>query len=254
MSTKINVYVLRVHFINENVLSLYKQYQRDFGEKYTYMLLDTTNIAHVPHIHNLITINKQEAEAIDPLINEFNLPTMYYRAEAPCIRAAEGVSALFGDYDYIWVIEYDVYCHGSFAKALEPCHNIDADFLAKGRDDSIEKRRFYLDPHWVWWRDVFGELSKMPLMARTGCFFPVIRMSPRFIQTLRENLGKSTGFAEIYFPCLCVAYGLKYKAIPWTCIGEVRFQPSFALEELQRTAEKDKLYHPVKVHGGYTTK
>jgi hypothetical protein len=251
MSSKVNVYVLRVHFINENVMSLYKQYQRDFGVTNSFMLLDTTNIEYVPSgIHNLITIDKEQAEAIDPLINSYNLGTMYYRAEAPSIRAADGVAALFGNFDYLWIIEYDLYCHGSFAEALKPCHHIEADLLAKGRDDSIEKRRFYLDPHWVWWGDLWGELAKMPLMARTGCFFPIVRMSQRFIETLRENLGRSTGFSEVYFSNLCVAYGLKYKTIPWICIGDVRFQPDYTLEELQKTALPNRLYHPVKQNPG----
>jgi hypothetical protein len=252
MPEKTQVYVLRVHFLDENVMSLYSQYQRDFGVGESFMLLDTTDIAHVPSIHNLIVTSKDRAEAIDPLINQFNLPGRYYRGESAYIQAAEGVTHLFGKFDYLWLIEYDVYCKGSFARALKPADNVDCDFLAKGRDDGFEVRKYCKEPRWCWWNDLFGQLSKMPHMLRKGCFFAVTRVTPRFIETVKANLGKSTGFCEIYFPCLCVANGLSYKALPYECIGDVRFQPDYKLEQLEKEAISDKLYHPLKQNPGYT--
>lgn len=251
MPEKTQVYVLRVHFLNENVMSLYSQYQRDFGVKNAFMLLDATHIEHIPNIHNLIITSKEESEAIDPLINKYNLPTMYYRGESAYIRAAEGVTYLFGKFDYLWLIEYDVYCKGSFAKALKPADNVDCDFLAKGRDDGYEVRKYWKEPRWCWWNDLFLEISKMPHMLRQGCFFAVTRVTPRFIETVRANLGISTGFCEVYFPCLCVANGLSYKALPWQCIGDVRYQPSFDFAELEKEAVPNKLYHPLKQNSGY---
>jgi hypothetical protein len=72
------------------------------------------------------------------------------------------------------------------------------------------------------------------------------------METVKANLGKSSGFCEIYFPCLCVANGLKYKALPYECIGDVRFRPDFDLEQLEKEAMPNKLYHPLKSNCGYT--
>ena len=243
-----NIYVLRTHFVNDKVLRLYSQYQEDFGKSNVFMLLDTTNIVEIPtSINNLITITKEQAEKIDPLINEHNLPGMYYRAESAYIHLYDELTRHHCNFDYLWLIEYDVYCKGSFAKALQPCHNIECDFLAKGRDDGIEVRKFWKCPSWCWWDDLFGELKKLPHHNRKGCFFAITRVSTRMLDTIKANLGRSTGFCEVYFPCLCVANGLSYKSIPFESIGDVRFRPELSQDDVEKYAEANKLYHPVKL-------
>lgn len=247
---KKNIYVLRTHFINQSVMRLYHQLKNDFGCDNVVVLLDITKIPDLTIVPNeithLITITTEEASLIDPLLHKFNLPGMAYRAEAVLTHLYDKITKHICTFQYMWLIEYDFYCRGSFAKALAPCDNIDCDFIAKGRDDDFEVRKWWKCPQWCWWNDLFGELESLPHMLRKGCLFAITRYSPRLLETVKANLGRSTGFCEVYIPCLCVANGLSYKALPFESIGDVRYRPTFSKEELEETAKPDKLYHPIK--------
>ncbi len=253
-----DVYVLRTHFVNEGILETVKALQRDFGEPRVFMLLDTTSLSPraapiqlaqsiLPPGH-LIPIDNASALAVDPLMDKFNLPGISYRAESSFVVAYDAISRLTTGtgFAHMWVIEYDVYCKGSFFEALKPCRNVECDFLAKGMDDGVGVRKYWRSPGWCWWGDLFGEISALPVQERRGCFFPVTRSSVRMLETVKANLGKSTGFCEVYFPCLCVANGLSYKSIPWQSLGIVRYAPQLSPEEVQRIAVPNRLYHPVK--------
>jgi hypothetical protein len=172
---------------------------------------------------------------------------MGYRLEAKIIYADNEIRK-HKDFEYIWFIEYDVYCKGSFAKALKPYNNdYDCDLLAKGGDDRYSIRTVCTHPTWCWWRDLFGEISKTPYVDRRGSFLPVMRVSRKLIQVLTDNLGKSTGYCEVYIPTICVTSGLTYNIMRSSVFGVFRYRPTMTLVEAKLIAEQDKLYHPVKM-------
>lgn len=242
-------FVLRCHFVDETVLVRYLHMRADLGPENVFMLLDTTNTTSLETQHTtaaaqqtipgLITISHESAKAIDPLLDSFNLPGLGYRAEAAIIAAWDAIKPS----DHLWIIEYDVHCEGSWARALAPAENLRSDLVMKGGDDRFSVRTFWDSPGWCWWLDVFGALGTFPILQRVGGFGALMRVSERFVSALREELGLSTGFQEVYLPCLAVARGLSYEALPSECVGIVRYRPDVRPEEI---TVLDVLYHPVK--------
>jgi hypothetical protein len=242
----ISVYVLRTHFVNESVLELYEQLKFDFGKESVFMILDTTHCQTPTNTDNVISIDTEMAVAINPLHLQFKNHGLSFRTEAVILRAYDEIRAKGLVFDYLWIIEYDIYCKEGFGNALALCDGIECDFLAKGGDDRVTIRTYNTHPGWCWWNALYGEISHMPLKQRQGCFFPLTRYSHRMIDVLRNNLGKSTGFCEVYLPCLCVANNLEYKAIPSEVFGQFQFRPNLQYKKLLETAIPNKLYHPYK--------
>lgn len=240
-----NVYVLCCHYTNERILKLYEQLQGDFGVECVYMLLDVSNIDTINNMKNLILFSNDIAKAIDPFIDKFNMPGMGHRIEAKMVYCNYVISQEL-DFKYMWFIEYDVFCKGSFKSVLSPCEEIESDLLAKGSDTTSEVMTFDNRKNWCWWNDIFGELGAVPIELRIGCFLPIVRVSKELLYLLKDNLGKSTGFCEVYIPTLCCACGLKYEVIPSYVFGKFQYRPVIFFDDVINTSEENKLYHPVK--------
>jgi hypothetical protein len=231
--------------VNDHILELYKNLQNDFDRDNVFFLLDTTNLEEIPqNINNLLQFDITIAEKIDPFIHSFNLPGLGYRFESKMLYSHYNISKE-KQYDYIWFIEYDVWCNGSFAKALEYTKDIHCDLLTKGGDTLYEIRR-QPKHHWCWWNDLFGELSDLPMSQRVGGFLPVMRVSTALLDLLHKNLGVSTGFCEIYIPTLCVANGLSYKTLHPNIFGIFQYRPILFLQDVVKYKQNHTLWHPVK--------
>ena len=153
------------------------------------------------------------------------------------------------DFEYLWLLEYDIYAHGDINVPLAACDAIEADFMAKGADDAFAIRRGSTDPGWAWWGDLYGpDVADLPLECRIGCFYPASRYSRAFLSVLARNLGRNSGFCEVYIPTLCVMHGLKYAAMPEEAFGEFRYFGPMAPDDARFTSTPpdDKLYHPVR--------
>jgi hypothetical protein len=185
-------------------------------------------------------INEEDCIKIKPLHDKFHLGGSGYRAEAHIIAITDFINK---EFKYLWLIEYDVYWEGNIKQIFKSCDNIECDFLTKGGDDRYFVRTTMNSPNWCWWGGLFGEISNIPIILRQGCFFPVNRFSNNMIDGIKEQLNRSTGFCEVYFPSLCVYYGLSYKTFPKNIFGEFCFQPQI---DIHNNIEINKLYHPLK--------
>ena len=251
----VNIYILRAHFVHKVIIERYEHFVRDFGEDNVFILMDTTKLNEDEIEHRdwyvglkergiIITINEELACQINPIHCQFKDPGMFYRAEASLVHLYRTIKK---DFDYLWFIEYDVHCRGSFAKALEPCHQIPCDFLSKGGDDRTKIRIHKEHRSWVWWKSLYGNVADaIKLWDRQGCFFPVNRFSVAMLKAIEENLGQGTGFCEVYFPCLCLMKGLTYEPIPDQVFGVFNFRPVQKKDLIDFNGIPDKLYHPVK--------
>lgn len=257
MPATVDAYVLRTHYVDDVVLGTFQQMQRDLGAWRVFMLFDDTKTAYngsagpavrwnidsgVPTGPAVILINEVEAEELNPLLMTSRHNTKIvgsgFRAEAHVVALKRVITAPFR---YLWMIEYDVYCHGSFAKALAPCHAIDCDYLSDGL------RTPMAEPNWCWWGDLYGGMEDIPLRQRRGCFFPISRYSRRFLVAIEQHLGKSTGFCEIFFPTLCHVLGMDIGVIPASkCFGTFEYRPALALANITSVPADNLLYHPVK--------
>jgi hypothetical protein len=142
----------------------------------------------------------------------------------------------------LWLIEYDVYSN-DFKEALHPFNDVDADMLTKIYTSKYNWR----NKKWFWWDKLEGEISNVPMEQRRRCFFPINRFSKKFLQVIEQNLSKSSGYCEVYFPTLCHINGLILKSMPSNTFGTFRYQPAIPYHEIESIKKQDyRLYHPVK--------
>jgi hypothetical protein len=149
------------------------------------------------------------------------------------------------DYDYIWLIEYDVACDGNWKETLHKVSSKKEDFLATVVCSYAERIL------WNGWFQLKGPRWLKPPLARRVCsFFPVVRLSRKLMIALRENCGRYSGFCEVYVPTLAVDKGLSCGNLIQDMLGGY-----FTYEETPRSKETafvlkspqrdHKLYHPI---------
>jgi len=73
--------------------------------------------------------------------------------------------------EYLYLIEYDVLCNGSWRVVLDACDSIASDYMAKGSDTSPKIRTGAEDPYWCWWHDRYGpDMQSLSVSDLHGCF------------------------------------------------------------------------------------
>lgn len=249
-----NVFVLRTHVLNSYVHSTFMRMQQQLGAENVFLLFDETNgPAGVPAVKwndemgvangpAVITINEKDCQQINRLHLQGADGGSMHRVEAH-VHAC--YTAIRRPYDYLWFVEYDVYCR-HYPTLVQACNGIAADMLTGGG----RKHRLLTvanKPRWHWWHCLLGEMAATPISQRRGCFFPVNRFSVPFLRLLEQNLSKSSGYCEVYFPTLCHLNGLTVKLIPRWLFGTFRYQPAIDATKIKRLPKNDfRLYHPVK--------
>lgn len=252
-----NVYVIRTHLLNDHVQGAFRQMQEQLGKENVFVLFDETKGApDAPHTKwnapegvstgpAIITINEADCQKLNRLHNEGKLTGSMEKVEAQVCACYRAIRC---QYDYLWFIEYDVYCQ-DYKAALLPFNKVKADMLTRGTNYKYKWwiRTPFNNKKWPHWSKLQGEIAEVPLKKRRGCFFPINRFSKNFLQVLDQNLSKSSGYCEVYFPTLCQANGLKLKPMNLNAFGTFRFKPSLSSEEIQSIPNRDhRLYHPVK--------
>lgn len=256
---KKNIYVLRTHLVNNTVLHRYDTLKNQLGADNVFMLIDVTKDevmqdlvkSKVPYVHwkdrnnvshpHVITVTEQDCLEMNSLhVNGVQ------SCEAHFVACKTALSC--ENYFYMWMIEYDVYCHGDWKNFMNRVNRIRADLLCKGFDDAFAEDIMtpYNNPQWYWWSSLTGSMTKVKLEDRRGCFFPVVRCSKVFLEVLENNLHINSGFCEVYFPTLCYINNLVLEAIPLSSFGIFRFKPVLDIKDIQKMPMNSKLYHPLK--------
>lgn len=265
MMGKRSVVVLRTHFWDAHVQRLFNKLTADLGADRVYCIFDATHaspatlsmLGSVAWSRSLdlsqsparvVTMTEADCGSINAMhfVGKPGEVGSKYRGETHNVAMYRALRSR-PDWDYMWVMEYDVHCQGSFAKPLQACDSIHADFMAKGCDTGFEVRTGRNDPGWCWWPDRYGpDLSRVPVADLHGCFYPLTRYSRAFLDVLDADLGRNSGFCEVYIPTLCVLSSLTYRPMPAEVFGTFRFfNPMHPLEFAGKPAD-DRLYHPVK--------
>ena len=173
------------------------------------------------------------------------------------------------DFDHWWFVEYDTDFSAdweSFFRAFAEC---DADLLGT----TIYPRT--VDPRWFFWPDFEAPPSVPPGAAARG-FFPVVRLSRRFVETYTADVADGWhGHFESLYPTIALVRGLVVEDIGGTgpfvppsrrglfyrnsyrdlrlYPGTFRFQPPVSTHYFAPTnrdlAEPERLWHPIKTHG-----
>lgn len=252
-----NVYVIRTHLWNDYVEKVFLKMQSQLGAENVFLMYDETNKPiHQPHIRwndsngvtkgpAIITVNEADCAVINELHTVGERTGSTYRPEAQIYACYKAIRR---DYDYLWFIEFDVYCN-DYKKALGPFDAIKADMLTKGTANNKQRkaRTSKLNADWFWWNYLIGDIKNTPLEQQRGCFFPINRFSKKFLSVMEANLSKSTGYCEVYFPTLCHTNGLVLETMPLSTFASFLYRPTITADELQKIKQSDcRLYHPVK--------
>ncbi len=139
------------------------------------------------------------------------------------------------EYDYVWLVEDDVYCDGRLDKCIEFNSHRKEDFLASFVEDYGETEA---ELNWFWWNHLKN--WSPPIEQRVKSFFPVTRYSRRFLECVHDNVGKSTGYCEVYIPTLAKTNGYTYGNIENRSIGALTLG-TIDTKSLQNN--DNRLYH-----------
>jgi hypothetical protein len=224
----------------------------DLLNPYIYAWNDTIQDLNVEQRDNIvffITVSENDCSSINKLHNKGRHKGSLYKIEAQIIcvwRFLNRNSSIFNNYTDMWYVEYDVYCHGDIKVVLDKCNCVNADLLVKGSDKSNIIRTKQTEPRWVWWNNLEGDIVKVDNMEQRGCFLPILRMSSKFLKCLEDNLGKSSGFCEAYFPTLCHVNNMILNVIPNDVLSTFNYRANLNIDVISKMKEQNILFHPLK--------
>jgi hypothetical protein len=147
-------------------------------------------------------------------------------------------------YDYIWIVENDVYFPTSFKVFIDKYRNYEYDLLVSEYG--------LRDKGWMWTNTLRGFSKVQPV----GVLAVIARFSQRFFINLIEYIDvKYYGYLEAVLPHICVEYNFSIQQfLPEMC-GILTTNPGLPLLRLikediinkRRNFIEDKIYHPIKL-------
>jgi len=241
------LYVYRTHLWNDFCRDQYARVKADLGTENVFLLFDDTKNkfsekdykrwsepdTHLSHSHNILT-DFNECLSINPLHRSNK-----EQVESQLLLFSKLCNASF---DYIWLIEYDVFCDGNWKVTLESCDSRNEDFLASKVYTYHENRL------WNYWFAIYGPRRIKPILVdRVGGFFPLVRISKKLLDALEKNINKYSGFCEVYIPTIAKQYGLTWGSFPKEMQSErFLFDPEKTdCKSPWPLENNNKLYHPV---------
>lgn len=266
------VVVLRTHRLDDpEIIKLYEKIRAECGLFRTYVILDITNkrstIPKSINSDDVFLVSDGDCIAANSMHDKgysgnSSVSWMFWHPETSFVLCHDWLrskekAGTCPSFDYVWFVEYDVRCGGSFQDTLSVCNQIEADFMACGTSEGGDRLRLAKeDPGWCWFPRLDGEIAKrVTHHDRVGAFFPMVRISTPMSEVIKREFGKSTGFCEVYIPTLAsVTPGLVAKAMPAQVLGKFRYSPNISREEwkqieLSHRNAPDRpslLYHPIK--------
>jgi len=162
------------------------------------------------------------------------------------------------NYDYYWVIEYDVRFSGKWGYFLDYFSETAKDFLTSNI------RRYYEQADWFFWSWLRHPRKKIPYAQCLRSFNPIYRISKSSLIFLDDCLKKGwMGHYEVLFPTLLYREGFSlmdfggtgkftpqelknkfFTSSEYSTLQEGTLRHRPVMSEIGD--EKDKLYHPVK--------
>lgn len=204
-------------------------------------------IKDFPH-HNCIILYDDNCKSYSefpnikiPVVKIERIPTSYDQfGHSMYISFLRQNPSLVKKYDYIWVIENDVYVPSKIDgnKTFMDMHNIyEYDLMVP--EYGLRK----LD--WCWFRTLRGFTDIKPV----GITGVIMRLSRRLIQKLLFIDKDFSGYIEAVFPPLCDKYGFSIQCFIPEYIGKVTTdREDSLLRQIMKNPElrEEKLYHPFK--------
>jgi hypothetical protein len=165
------------------------------------------------------------------------------------------------EYEFYWVMEYDVRYTGEWETFLSSYDECDRDFITS------HLRRFDQEPGWEDWDSLRHPTKQIPREKRLRCFNVIHRISNRALVFIHESqVDGWEGFAEVSLPTLlldggftlldfggdgtftapgsenCVYTSRGFKNGRLSLFATIRYRPARTKPGKMR----NKIYHPVK--------
>ena len=257
MMEKLNqVFLFQSHFVSTQVVREYGNIRRATAEMGNFLFLYHNRYDKAPpglQGHELYLFSNE------------SLSKMNYPMTGPSFFPGHVAYPLLQffrdnpDFDYYWLIEYDVRFAGDWRFFFDSFKDTKQDFL------TCRIRRHADEPGWWWWW-LHHPRKSIPLSERLSCFNPICRLSNASLSFLHQSLSDGwCGHNEVLFPTLLhhngftiMDIGGKGRFTPPSMkdkfyttqfnsdgapdCGTMRYRPSF----WRVGQEKNKLYHPVK--------
>lgn len=121
------------------------------------------------------------------------------------------------DTDFLWLIEYDVFCDGNWFHAMASTSGMMHDMLA-----TYMERYNQSNETWMWWphMNATNEKDIVPRKRRVKSFAPVCRFSRRAMQVLDAHAGRTSGYCEVYIPTILDASNCTWANLPNSMLGD----------------------------------
>lgn len=174
---------------------------------------------------------KRHPSSFDPLGQAHNFYIDVFQSNPDLIES----------YDYIWIVENDVYYHGNMREFFDIHSSYDHDLLVP--EFGLRHRE------WCWLSQTEG-ISSTPV----GVTAVIYRASSRFMRFMIQNVnGLIRGHMEVVLPHLCIDHGFSIQQFIPDHMGAINtFRTPLIgaiekdLSEGSSTFIERKLYHPVK--------
>jgi hypothetical protein len=244
-----DLFVLRAapHEWTHLVRDRFKRMSAELGPERVFLLIDDTRLPELVNGTRLYQSRWSPGQQV-LLINEEECERASRFHEGLWHSPQTAMALLFPylmvvDFKHIWFVEWDVDCWGNYTACYELQPNFDQDLLSV----LLEKYSPGI-AWWYWWDKLVGEKAGVPLESRWRSFFPLVRLSKRFLSQLYENMRTSSGYCETYVPTLCGSIpNCTLARFPDEKLGNFEFVQGQPLHHCSRPAHKDnKLYHPCK--------
>ncbi len=221
------LYIFLTHHFEEPFLS----FIMGFPPKNCVILFDSDNT--LPEISIRI-----------PIVKTKRIQTSYdMYGHSMYISFLRNNSHLLDKYDYIWVIENDVYVphkiveDGKFTTFMDIHRTYSYDLMVS--EYGVRK------PEWCWFKTLHGFNTIHPV----GITGVIMRLSSRLMKELLNIDYKFTGYMEAVLPHLCLDRGFSIQCFLPEYIGKVTTdREDCLLRQIMKNPElrEEKLYHPFK--------
>ena len=252
--------VLGTHFIDENIISEFRKMKSTFNVD-AVLAIDNTNLKmdFQSRVENRIFFDTSvKCFFFDSSLNEkLQLPhfNFFGAKKFEKVMYANGdyrfyyIRKFFPDYDYYWLLEYDVFCNGeTYEGFLDKFKDNRADLIIN--EFRIENK----NGSWVWTYGLDWIYKDVEIY---GSLFPVVRLSARAVDFLYKRRlaqreifqnyteqNKRWTYCEIFVPTELMHGGFICENLNEE---RVKFLPYVYLNDERIFLKPDNhLYHPVK--------
>jgi hypothetical protein len=196
-------------------------------------------------VSNLFIVNSDVCKQDNPLHQ-----SSYQTVESSLMLLYKYVQENNISFDYLYLIEYDVYCPGNWFTTFQKIDKIKPfDFAATHVEPYHAKQNggwhFWKNPGWQT-ADEHSHLLEKKKDKRFWwkSFFPVTVYSNTFLSIFQNRYyGQLTGYCEILFPSVAFWEGCKIVNLPSNMIGSI-YRFDRAVSNIKGT--DNRLYHPVR--------